>query len=408
MPSSSSILVAAAFRGEGLDACATAPSDERTRELGLAHCSGEECYPAIITLGDFLKVLLDEDRDPSKTAFFMPTSSGPCRFGQYTPYIKHLLTRIGFEDVPVVSPTSSDAYDGIGADSSRIMRSSWWAIVISDLLTTMLLRIRPYEKVEEDADRAFDEAIREVESVLENPVTAGNLRSVIEAAQRGRDYLRKVGTSKERYPVIGVVGEIFCRNNAFSNMNIIRKFEALNAECWTTGLREWIHYSNREEMLRIRRRSALSVKARLSASVRHRIQYEDERKITDVFKNDIQGRNEPENLDECIEKARPYLPSEAGLGEMLLSLARILYLHSRGISGIIDISPFTCMNAIVAEAIYPKLSRDLGGLPIRSFYFDGTQSDLSRDIGVFLASVETYRLLQNGYRKSDLEISGSE
>jgi hypothetical protein len=42
------------------------------------------------------------------------------------------------------------------------------------------------------------------------------------------------------------------------------------------------------------------------------------------------------------------------------------------------------MNGIVSEAVYPKISRDLGGLPIRNFYFDGTQSDLDRDLGVFL------------------------
>ena len=405
MPSSSAQLVAAAFRGNGLDARITPPSDERTTELGLAHCSGEECFPVIITLGDFLKILLDEHRDPRKTAFFMPTSSGPCRFGQYAPYIRSIFKRMGFEGVPIVSPTSSDAYDGMGAGSNKIMRSAWWGIVVSDLLTTMLLRIRPYERDAGSADGAFDHAIHDVESILENPSTTGRLPSVLDAARRARDYLRDVVVRKERYPTIGVVGEIFCRNNAFSNMDIIRKFERYRAECWHTGLREWVHYSNREEKIRIQRRSALSVRARLSAAMRHRIQYDDERKITDVFCDDILGREEPSDIDECIEHARPYLPSEAGLGEMLLSLSRILYMHSRGVSGVIDISPFTCMNAIVAEAIYPKLSRDLGGLPIRSFYFDGTQSDLSRDIGVFLASVETYTSLQSGYLQSDLEIS---
>ena len=49
----------------------------------------------------------------------------------------------------------------------------------------------------------------------------------------------------------------------------------------------------------------------------------------------------------------------------------IVYLAKKGADGVIDISPFTCMNGIVCEAIYPKLSRDLGGIPIRNFYFDG-------------------------------------
>jgi len=42
------------------------------------------------------------------------------------------------------------------------------------------------------------------------------------------------------------------------------------------------------------------------------------------------------------------------------------------------------MNGIVCEAIYPRVSRDPGGIPTRNFYFDGTQSDLDRDLGVYM------------------------
>ena len=69
---------------------------------------------------------------------------------------------------------------------------------------------------------------------------------------------------------------------------------------------------------------------------------------------------------------------------MVVNVGKVVHLARKGVDGIIDISPFTCMNGIVCEAVYPRLSRDLGGLPIRNFYFDGTQSDLDRDLGVFL------------------------
>jgi predicted nucleotide-binding protein (sugar kinase/HSP70/actin superfamily) len=56
----------------------------------------------------------------------------------------------------------------------------------------------------------------------------------------------------------------------------------------------------------------------------------------------------------------------------------------------VDISPFTCMNGVVSEAIYPKLNRDYGGIPIRNFYFDGQQSDLERDIEIYLELARAY------------------
>jgi predicted nucleotide-binding protein (sugar kinase/HSP70/actin superfamily) len=76
---------------------------------------------------------------------------------------------------------------------------------------------------------------------------------------------------------------------------------------------------------------------------------------------------------------------------MVMNVGRSAYLVLHGADGIVDISPFTCMNGVVSEAIYPKLSRDYAGIPIRNFYFDGQQSDFDRDIGIYLELARSYR-----------------
>src|SRR5690348_13889882 len=68
---------AAAFRAVGLDAEPTPPSDHRTRELGARYTSSDECYPAKVTVGDFMKVLEQPGNDAARTVFFMPTAQGP-------------------------------------------------------------------------------------------------------------------------------------------------------------------------------------------------------------------------------------------------------------------------------------------------------------------------------------------
>jgi hypothetical protein len=45
----------------------------------------------------------------------------------------------------------------------------------------------------------------------------------------------------------------------------------------------------------------------------------------------------------------------------------------------------------VSESIYPKISKDFGGIPIRNFYFDGTESDLDRDLGIYLELARSYK-----------------
>jgi hypothetical protein len=42
------------------------------------------------------------------------------------------------------------------------------------------------------------------------------------------------------------------------------------------------------------------------------------------------------------------------------------------------------------KAIYPRTSADLGGVPIRNFYIRGTQSDLDRNLGVYIELARTY------------------
>jgi predicted nucleotide-binding protein (sugar kinase/HSP70/actin superfamily) len=68
-----------------------------------------------------------------------------------------------------------------------------------------------------------------------------------------------------------------------------------------------------------------------------------------------------------------------------------VYLYHKGADGIIDISPFTCMNGIICEAIYPKVSKDHENIPIRNFYFDGIAVDLDRDIGIFIELARNYQ-----------------
>ena len=124
--------------------------------------------------------------------------------------------------------------------------------------------------------------------------------------------------------------------------------------------------------------------------LRDHIQHEDEHAMCAPFKEDGIGYEEPP-IEQVLKLAEPYLPASGVMGEMVLSVGKAAYLAQKGADGIIDISPFTCMNGIVSEAIYPKLSKDFGGIPIRNFYFDGTQSDLDRDLGIYMELAHSYR-----------------
>ena len=131
----------------------------------------------------------------------------------------------------------------------------------------------------------------------------------------------------------------------------------------------------------------------VGAHVRDAFQRRDEDALLKPFAEDFVGYEEPHDLyRDVLEPGWPYLPADGALGEMALSIGKSIYLHRKGADGIIDISPFACMNGIVSEAVYHAVARDYDDLPIRNFYFDDSSSNMDRDLDIFME-------LAGGYRK---------
>src|SRR6516225_4052242 len=158
---------ASAFRAVGVEAEPTPPSDNRTRALGSRFTSGDECYPAKVTVGDFMKIIERPDTDPARTALFMPTADGPCRFGQYAPYLRHILAAAGHADVEVISPTSKNAYDGLGDLAKPFVRTGWRALLAADILQKLLLHYRPRETRQGKTDEVYEEALADLCHAIE-------------------------------------------------------------------------------------------------------------------------------------------------------------------------------------------------------------------------------------------------
>jgi predicted nucleotide-binding protein (sugar kinase/HSP70/actin superfamily) len=387
-------LLAAAFRAVGIEAEITPPSDARTLELGSRYTCGDECFPAKVTIGDFMKILENPNTEPSRTIFFLPSADGPCRFGQYAPYLRRVLDAAGYGGVRILSPNCDDGYASLGRVAAPFFRTAWRAAVAADLIEKLMLTIRPYEVKQGEADQAYQESIETLSDVLENaPISPGpQLRALCDALGGCRNRFRRLDKRRESRPLIGIVGEIFCRLNSFSNQNVIRRLEAYGAEAWIAGFAEWVWYANAEEMrlltMRGRRLSCRAFRARL----RNHFQRCDEQALREPLAADLAERPEPE-IAEVLNAARPYLPAQGASGEMVLNVGNVPCFARRDVDGVIDISPFTCMNGIVSEAIYPRISKDLGGLPIRSLYFDGAAADqdLDLELGVFVEMARAHR-----------------
>jgi predicted nucleotide-binding protein (sugar kinase/HSP70/actin superfamily) len=346
-----------------------------------------------ITLGDILKVLVSGRVRADQVAVFMPDSDGPCRFGQYSAYMKHVLRELGFGDVIIIAPAPKNAYEGIGEHARDMLRTSWRAVVGSELLNKLLLRIRPYETVKGAADAAYEQALSDFCAAVEvGGKSAGEQMERFKSSlSKGRALLKSVSADfSVQRPLIGVVGEIFCRLNAFSNDDLIRKVEETGGECWVSEVSEWLWYTDASHIARLKRAGRHITLEMLGVKLKSYMKHKDEKELLSVFGSDFRGYEEPDDINEILELARPYLRPQGALGEMILSVGKAVYLHRRGADGVIDINPFSCMNGIVCESVHPRLVRDCDGLPVRVLYYDGTRTDRRYEIEIFMDLVREY------------------
>lgn len=387
-------LTVEAFGSIGVDAALTPESDAETLDFGGLHSGGEECLPHKITLGDFLKVCRRPGFDPQKAALFMPRASGPCRFGQYAPYLRQVLSELGYHDVLVVSPSSDDGYEAIGEHARELTHTIWMAIVVGDVVSRFQLKIRPYETTAGDTDQCFHAALQTLGEVFAIPDLKPKERvgRLVGALADVRDRFRAVPAKYVKgRPLIGLVGEIFCRLNTFSNEDLARRIEKLGGECWLSHVPEWVWYTNwNRETDTVRERGRFNTRY-LTYRLKSHFQHRFEQTLLAPVGDDFKGYEEPHDVREVLEAAQPYLPAEGALGEMVLSVGKAVYLHRKGADGVIDISPFTCMNGIICEAVYPAVSAAYDDIPIRVCYFDKVSTDIDRDLEIFLDLARAYQ-----------------
>ena len=357
--------LAAAFERAGGRAEVLPESDRRSVELGMRHVSGKECYPCAVTTGDMVRAATDPGFQPERSAFFMPSGSGPCRFGQYNVFHKQVLESIGLKDVPVFAPVQDDTlYATLGVIGKDFVKHSWHGIVATELLGKCLHETRPYEREAGSSDALYGDYLKRLYAALKSD--RGDVDGVLKDIRR--DFASVPRTGEPR-PMIGVIGEIFVRSNRFSNEDLVRKIERLGGEAWLSPVEEWIYYINQ-----MATRQALikrDVSVIIDTFVKKKYKHYVERRYGGAFEGFLKTLHEPSTGD-ILKKAAPYV-HDSFEGETVLSIGKAVDLCERGASGIVNAMPFGCMPGTIVTALMRGISRRYG-VPSISIPYDGTES----------------------------------
>ena len=356
--------LAAAFRACGVDAEVLPESDEQTVRIGREYSSGRECYPLALTTGDMIKATRRPGFDPDKNAFLMPTGKGPCRFGQYHRYHRQVLDRIGLERVEILAPMQDETlHKDVRTLDKDFVLMGWRGTLAVDMLQKALWEHRPHEKKEGQADRVYQNSLNAVIAAVENredlvPVLRGAYEDFTAIDLHDRDK-----------PVIGVVGEIYIRSNRFSNEDVVKQIERLGGEAWVASISEWLLYIN--TTAKVSARMNRSWKALLKAYVTGRVQSRDERRFLHGFNGTLRSLHEP-TIAQTLRAAGPYI-HHSFEGEAVLSVGKAIDYINKGVSGIVNVMPFTCMPGTITSAVLKRVREDHDNIPLLNIAYEGQQ-----------------------------------
>lgn len=368
----SAYVVAAACRSFGIDSEVLPMQNQKDLEFARKYTSSRECFPMICTTGSFLKKLSEPGIRPENVSFFMPDHNGPCRFGQYNRFQRVLFDKLGFRDAQIISPGNDNAYEDISAGhGTRFRFNSWKGFVAVDLLRKLCQERKPYESEPGSVRKVYDEYLKEVVLCIEKG--AADLPEIMARAaiQFENVPLLKI----DRKPVVAVVGEIFMRDNPFCSGFLVEKLEKFGVETWIAPFGEWLTFST----LRYRRNSLWKndYKGVLKSFIQEISQQWSAHKISKPVEKYIDIEKEI-SVKEILKSCEPYIHHDYD-GDPALNLGTSAELAKKGISGIANILPFTCMPGTLVSAVSRQFKADHHYIPYVNIAYDG-QEDNSIDL----------------------------
>ena len=390
-----SYIVAAAFRSCGVDSYSLPMQDEEDLEIARKYTSSKECFPMICTTGSFIKKLQDPNVDPEKTSFFMPDHNGPCRFGQYNKFQRIIFDRLGYDKTEIISPANDGSYEDItGGGETKFRTNIWKGFVALDLLRKILQERRPYELVEGATNKVYYEGLNNLVKCVEND--GKDMKKILrQSAEAFNNIPLKDG---KRKPVVSVVGEIFMRDNSFCNGFLIDQLEKLGAETVIAPFSEWLTYSTYRYIRDSKWKG--DKKGLLKAKLQETLQNYTSNQLIKVVEDLIDTEKEVE-LEEMLESCNPYVHKDYD-GDPALAIGTAANLAQRGVSGIANILPFTCMPGTLICSVSSSFKKDYNNIPWVDYAYDGQDDPSNRTrLQAFMHQVYEYAKMY-GYDKPEM------
>ena len=352
-------LIVANLQKEGIDA-RLLEETHTSIQKSLRHNSGE-CIPLNIIAQEFIDYMEQHDLNPGKTVLWIMFTTLACNLKMFPHHIKNILHTYGNGMSAASVYTGSMSFVDL---SLKLPLNSYLAYMFGGLVRKMGCRIRPYEKEKGTTDRIINKSIDIlVDAFLGN-------RSKESAVAEVVSYFEGIDTRVEQRPKIAIFGDLYARDNAVMNQDLVHFIEDNGGEVITTPFSSFLKMISgqyfRKWFIEGQYLHLLSTKTFFStATMLEKTYYKYFERI--LMEPDLEYNESPEKI------LSEYNIRVENTGESMDNILKIYYLkkHYPDISLFVQASPAFCCPSLVTEAMAKKIENKTG-TPVVSVTYDGT------------------------------------
>lgn len=339
----------AVFRGFGMKSTALPPPDDEILKIARAHTTCKECLPLLLTAGGLVHYMGERTDDDEKLVYFMPTAAGPCRFGQYSEFLKVLAAKHRMANTAIYSPDGENSYADLGA--SDLSKALWEALVVADIFQEIYSVLLTNAVDTEAAVAVFEKAWGRVITAMEQGFDSRRLDRTIEAVsdEMGMIPLRR---SLGDTPVILLAGEIYVRNDDISRQYILEELARRGFAVRVSPVAEWIYYTDWCVLNNVNTTDS-TWRDRLKIRLRNRFMKSREKRVRTLFATSGLCGDRCEDVDHILSHTMHLMKPDLA-GEAILTIGASINEIIDHYCGVIAIGPFGCMPNRIAEAVLTR------------------------------------------------------
>lgn len=363
-----------AFQASGYNVVVLPSVDSKAVDEGLKYVNNDACYPTIVVVGQILEAIKSGKYDTNNLSVLITQTGGGCRATNYIGFLRKALKDAGYTNIPVISLNALGMEKNPGfVLTPGLMNKAMMALAYGDILMRVLLKTRPYEKIEGSANLLYEswaDRCKEAVKTGEHKLFKQNIRRIVEDF----DSLPLKDIVK---PKVGLVGEILVKFHPTANNNAIGVVESEGCEAVMPDLMDFLLYCAYDANFKYKYLAGSRKKQVLSNAAILGMEYYRKEMKRALHKS--KRFEPPKSIRQLAEGAEPILSLGNQTGEGWFLTAEMVELIESGVKNIICMQPFACLpNHVTGKGMIKELKHRYPGANIVAVDYDPGASEVNQ------------------------------